>query len=223
MAKSPARLLIETFAEPLYRLYSSDLRTWKYEELDLLVMPGVFHPGWFVTSRMLLDKIDRLELQGKSVLELGCGSGAQACRAAQLGAISHASDVTPVACKNAQLNAERNGLQVSVFASDIFESIPEGVHFDYVFVNPPFLPSYPEEERDFAFCCGEQYEYYMCLFQQLRQVLHKDGRVIMALAKSCEIERILALADMEKIQHMRIDKLRRWAETNYLFEFSIRD
>lgn len=221
MAKSAARYLIESLAEPLYRLYSESLRTWSYGDLNLLVMPGVFHPGWFVTSRMLLDKLEQLDLHNKVILELGCGTGAQACRSAQLGALAYASDVTPVACKNAILNAERNNLKVGVLASDIFDDMPEGLLFDYIFVNPPFVPRYPEEERDFAFCCGEGYEYYISLFQDLHHVLHKDGVVIMALAKSCDIAAILAVADLEGLHHERIDQYRRWSETNYLYEFRL--
>jgi len=221
MAKSTARYLVEALSQPLYKLYSGSLRLWEYEGLNLLVMPGVFHPGWFVTSRMLFDKLERTDVRHKSVLELGCGTGALACRAAQLGADVHASDVTPTACKNAALNAERNGLKVEVVASDIFDQMPAGVQFDYIFVNPPFVPRYPEEEHDFAFCCGEGYEYYICLFQDLHKVLRPGGKVIMALARSCEIDQILAVADAEGISYTRVDTCRRWAEVNYLYELWI--
>ncbi len=220
MAKSAARTLVETFAEPLYKLYSGSLRVWQYDSLNLLVMPGVFHPGWFVTSRMLMDKIEQLDLHGKFVLELGCGTGAQACRVAQLGGISYASDVTPMACKNAHLNAERNGINVHVIASDIFDQMPAGIFFDYILVNPPFIPRYPETERDFAFCCGEGYEYYISLFQDLHKVMRKQGKMILALAKSCDIDAITAVAHAEGLVTKRIDRCRRWAETNYLYEIT---
>jgi len=218
MSKSPARLIVESLTEPLYKLYSSSVRVWEYAEMNFLVMPGVFHPGWFVTSRMLLDKIETLDLEGKQTLELGCGTGVQACLAAKLGAHSHALDVTPIACKNAALNAERNGLSVQVYASDIFDSLPHGVEFDYIFVNPPFLPRYPEGEKDFAFCCGEEYEYYICLFSDLRRALKPAGTVLMALSKSCDIERILAVAESENLNCQRVDQYKRYAEINYLYE-----
>lgn len=218
MTKNTARVLVESLAEPLYKLYSGSLRVWEYNGYNFLVMPGVFHPGWFVTSRMLLSKIERMDIKGKTTLELGCGSGVQACIAADKGAISYALDVTPVACRNAALNAERNGLTVGVIASDIFEDLTPGLTFDYIFVNPPFLPRYPEHEKDFAFCCGEEYEYYLCLFSQLRRAMKPDGRVIMAVAKSCDTERILTIAESEGLWHKRIDRKKRWAETNYLYE-----
>jgi release factor glutamine methyltransferase len=211
--------VIELLAQPLYKLYSASLRTWRYGDLDLLVLPGVFHPGWFVTSRILLHTIEKTPLSGKRFLELGCGTGTQACRAAQLGAVAWASDVTPVACNNVRINAERNGLEVRVVASDLFAQFPEGVAFDYIFVNPPFLAQYPEEERDFAFCAGEEYEYYICLFQELHQRLTEQGQLIMALAQSCELERILEIADLEGIKYRCVSTERRWAETNYLYRF----
>lgn len=218
MHKSPARKIVESLTEPLYKLYSSSVRVWEYAQMNFLVMPGVFHPGWFVTSRMLLDKIETLDLQGKKTLELGCGSGVQSCLAAKMGADSYALDVTPIACKNASLNAERNGLKVEVIASDIFDDLPHGTDFDYIFVNPPFLPRYPEGEKDFAFCCGEEYEYYICLFSDLHRALRPDGTVLMALSQSCDIKRILAVAESENLTCERVDQYKRWAEINYLYE-----
>lgn len=216
--KTPARTFVTSLAEPIYKIYSRSLRSWNYRGLDILVMPGIFHPGWFVTSRMLLDKLEHTDLKGKTFLELGCGTGTQACRAAQKGATAFASDISPKSCKNAALNAERNKLQVRVIASDIFEQIPE-IKMDYIFVNPPFMDKYPEVESDFAFCCGEEFEYYIALFQNLNKYLSAEGELIMALARSCEIPRILEIADFEKVKYQRLDETRRWAEVNYLFRF----
>ncbi len=204
----------------MYKLYSGTLRKWNYDSLNIVVLPGIFHPGWFVTSRMLLDRLERTEVKGKHFLELGCGTGTQACRAAQMGAITYASDVTPGACQNAALNARNNNLDIKVVPSDIFDQMPPGVQFDVIFVNPPFLAKYPENEKEFAFCCGEEYEYYIGLFLQLRQYLVPGGELIMALARSCEVARILEIASSEDFVYERIDTTRRWAETNYLYRFT---
>lgn len=218
--KEPVRVLIESLAHPIYKVYSSSLRTWSYDSLDILVMPGIFHPGWFVTSAMLLDKLECTDVEGKRLLEMGCGTGTLACVAALRGAKAHASDITPAACRNAELNAERNAVDVSIIQSDLFDQIEEEQKFDYIFVNPPFLPHYPEEEEDFAFCCGESYEYYMALFGRLKHHLTENGELVMALAKSCDIHRILEIADFEKVKYKRIGRKRKWGETNYLYSFS---
>jgi release factor glutamine methyltransferase len=169
---------------------------------------------------MLLETLEELGIEGQTTLEMGCGSGALACRAAQLGSLSYACDITHSACKNASMNSNDNNLDVRVIQSDLFDQINAEQKFDYIFSNPPFMPRYPEKEDDFAFCCGEEYEYYISLFMKLSDHLKPNGKLIMALAKSCEIDRILEIADFEDISYRRIRTKRKWSETNYLYEFS---
>lgn len=218
--KEPIRVVLESLTHPLYKLYSSSLRSWEYHDMKLEVMPGIFHPGWFVTSVLLLEELENLNLSGKRILEMGCGAGVLACRAAQLGAASFASDITRTACNNATKNAAFNQLNVEVIQSDLFDQMSGEHQFDHVFVNPPFNPTYPESEDDFAFCCGEEYEYYISLFSSLKEHLSPQGTLIMALAKSCEVERILEIADFEQIKYERILTKRKWSETNYLYSFN---
>jgi len=218
--KSAGRIVLESLSIPLYKIYSSTSRKWHYRGLDLVVNPKIFHPGWFVTSKMLLEKLESTPVSGKSFLELGCGSGVQACRAAQLGALSFASDITHNACNNVTVNAQRNKLDVVVIQSDIFEEMAPEFTFDFIFVNPPFLPHYPEMESDFAFFCGEEFEYFQYLFEKLDRFLNPKGELIMALAKSCEVKYILEIADYFGFHSERIFTKVKWAETNFLYKFT---
>ena len=109
---------------------------------------------------------------------------------------------------------------IHIVQSDLFDQFPFPVKFDYIFVNPPFVPRYPEKEDDFAFCCGELYEYYIALFDKLNNFLAKGGKLIMALAKSCEIDKILEYAEEADFRVERIGQKRKWSETNYLFQIS---
>jgi len=220
LSKSTVRIILETVSQPMYKLYSTTNSGWSYKGLDITVLPEVFHPNWFVTSRMLLDYLELLDLRDKEFLELGCGSGTQACRAVQKGAIGYASDITSSSCKNAKLNADQNSLNLEVFQSDIFEQIPPEHNFDIIFVNPPFIEKYPEREKDFAFCCGEQYEYFDCLFRDLSKRLKPDGKLVMALAKSCNCEKIEATAKDWGFSFKRIEQKKKFAETNYLIQVS---
>ncbi|MEM9052625.1 MAG: class I SAM-dependent methyltransferase [Bacteroidota bacterium] len=220
LKKEPVRVVLESLTHPLYKLYSGSLRYWEYYDMEMVVKPGIFHPGWFVTSVMLLETLETIDVKGKSVLEMGCGAGALACRAAQKGALSFGSDITNSACTNTDENALKNGLDVHVLQSDLFDQMDESYQFDFIFVNPPFIPRYPESEDDFAFCCGEGYEYYISLFDRLKNHLLRGGEMIMALAKSCDLNRILEIADLEKVNYERITSKRKWSETNYLYRFS---
>jgi len=220
MGKEPIRVVLESLAHPVYKLYSSSTRSWEYYGMDLTVFPGIFHPGWFVTSVMLLDMVESLNLEGKRIMEMGCGTGVLACRAAQHGAMSYACDISREACNNAELNVSKNNLKVTVVQSDIFDQIPKDLRFDFIFVNPPFEARYPESEAEFAFCCGEEFEYYISLFDNLKNYLSSEGKLIMALSKSCDLNRILEIAEFENIQFERIRTKRKWSETNYLYTFS---
>jgi release factor glutamine methyltransferase len=222
LRKSPTRNLIESIAHPIYKFYSKDIREWKYNGLIIMVMPGIFHPGWFASSKLMLRKLAELDPEGKRFLELGCGSGVQACVANNMGAHAYASDITPDACKNATLNAEKNNLQIEVFQSDIFDQFPVGLKFDTIFVNPPFADKYPEETTEFAFCCGEAFEYFNHLFQELKSRLAPKGELYMALSKACDIDRILAISQQENITSECVETSRKWAETNYLYKFTLR-
>lgn len=164
--------------------------------------------------------LENLNVEDKHFLELGCGTATQACRAVQKGAIGYASDITAACCRNAQLNSEQNEIDLRVYHSDIFDQIPAGQQFDLIFVNPPFIDKYPEQDRDFAFCCGEQYEYYEYLFRDLAHRLKKGGRLIMALAKSCNCRKIEAMARDAGFDFRRVETCKKYAETNYLFEIS---
>lgn len=188
--------------------------------LSISVYPEVFHPNWFATSQLLLEYLECVELKGKKFLELGCGTGTQACRAVQKGALSYASDITNSSCKNAAQNARENDLDLIVIHSDVFDQFPAESRFDYIFVNPPFKNKYPEEDVDFAYFCGEQYEYYQDLFRQLPKRLSPDGKLIMALAESCNCDKINEMARNSGFEMKLIQEKRKWGETNYIIQIS---
>lgn len=74
--------------------------------------PGMaFGTGSHHTTRMCLEYLDAMDLEGKRLLDLGCGSGVLSIAALLLGAASAtAVDIDPVAAKIARENAQRNGI-----------------------------------------------------------------------------------------------------------------
>src|SRR5436190_20025491 len=77
----------------------------------LVVRPTVFHPRYFLTSEYFACFIDRLDLKGKSVAEVGTGSGILSLAAARAGATRVvAIDINPNAALSAAENARLNGL-----------------------------------------------------------------------------------------------------------------
>ena len=67
-------------------------------------------------------------VRGRSVLDLGAGSGLVAIAAAQAGAASViAADIDPFAAVAAKLNAAANGVEISVVQGDLTNGLPPSV------------------------------------------------------------------------------------------------
>ncbi|WXG43003.1 MAG: HemK2/MTQ2 family protein methyltransferase [Promethearchaeati archaeon SRVP18_Atabeyarchaeia-1] len=97
----------------------------------------------------LLEESIKVE-KGSQVLDMGTGTGIQAIRAALLGARRIvAIDINPHASRCASKNVRLNGLTglVSVITGDLFSSLREGVLFDIVLFNPPYLRTKSSEYR----------------------------------------------------------------------------
>lgn len=78
--------------------------------VNLLLDPGLaFGTGTHPTTAMCLHELDKMDLQDKTVLDYGCGSGILAIAALLLGAKSAvAVDIDPQALLATKANAERN-------------------------------------------------------------------------------------------------------------------
>jgi len=100
--------------------------------------PGVFAAGKLDpgTAR-LLDAVDWAGLAGKRVLDLGCGYGLLALKAALGGADVTALDDDFLAVRSAHRNALRYGADVRALHSDVDSELKDE-RFDAVLMNPPF-------------------------------------------------------------------------------------
>lgn len=65
--------------QPLYRKYLSRDRVFRYKSIRIIVHPGVFYPGFIFSTKILLAYLDKLDLSGKRLLDLGAGSGSFPC------------------------------------------------------------------------------------------------------------------------------------------------
>src|SRR5262245_13080602 len=86
-----------------------DIRT-EVGVLTLKVLPTVFHPWFFGTSRIFAEYLAKIGLEGKRFLDLGTGSGIVGLHAARAGAIVTALDINPKAVECARSNAACSGL-----------------------------------------------------------------------------------------------------------------
>jgi len=101
-----------------------------HHSVKLDLKPTVFQPT--TTTRLLAKMMG--DVRGKSVLDLGCGSGPIAIAAALEGADKVvAADVMTEACNLARQNAEKNGVadKVEVVQSNLFQGL-KGRKFDVI-------------------------------------------------------------------------------------------
>jgi release factor glutamine methyltransferase len=195
------RKLIKRFASlfliPLTQWYLKKERTFKYKNLTIRVLPGVFHPGLFYSTRFLLEYLSELALAGKTLLELGCGSGIISITASQAGAIVTSSDLSGRALENTALNASQNTVTLNLINSDLFDHIIG--RYDYIIINPPYYAKHPVTEAELAWHCGENFEYFEKLFRQLPRHVHTSSYVVMVLTRGCDIKTIFNIANRNGI------------------------
>src|SRR5258707_2263672 len=115
-------------------------RTIRAAVFRLSVPPTVFHPRFFLSSEYFAEFIDRLDLSGKSVADIGTGSGILALAAARAGATNVlALDINPNAARSARENAQTNGFGncVTAVSSDLFPSLAPRPPFSGPTFHPP--------------------------------------------------------------------------------------
>jgi len=157
-----------------------------------------------------LSYLEQQQLNGKTLLELGCGSGLLSVIAAKRGAHVTASDISSYAVVNTQHNALLNNVDIDVLRSDLFDAIQK--KFDFVVINPPYYKGVPKNEVDLAWYCGENFEYFSKLFLQLKNHIQPDSDVIMVLTKGCDVNTIFELGAKHQFAFELIE------ERNVLFD-----
>lgn len=108
------------------------------EEGDLIVTPRMaFGTGHHATTSMVAEALLDADLEGRRVLDMGCGTGLLALVAARCGALAvDALDHDRDAVRNARENVKANGASrvVRVIAGG-FDALPMGVRYDMIAAN----------------------------------------------------------------------------------------
>ncbi len=179
--------------KPLLVKYLSKTRAYRYRDIRLAIAPEVFHPGFFFSTKFLLQYISKLPLAGKKFLELGCGSGLISMAAAKQSALVTASDINPVAVEFLKMNSRDNKTEMTVIQSDLFGNIPKQ-SFDIIAINPPYYKKEPVTAKDHAWFCGENGEYFSRLFCELAGYINTNTEVLMVINEQCDREMINGFA-----------------------------
>lgn len=214
LRKQIKRVVFRAFGPLLKQIINVDDR-FEYNGIQLSVPDGVFHPRYFTSTKLLLNWINENEIEGKRVLELGCGSGVVSLSAAQKGAQVTSSDINPIAVQNLIENAKTNSIDLTVVQSDMFADIPTET-FDVILINPPFYPKNPDKVEDNMWFCGDDFQYFKKLYQQLIK-RNEMGIILMTLSDDCDFERIQQLALDKGFTLIEIVRKKGLTEDNMLY------
>lgn len=196
------RRILPTLRLVTHRLWAWRIRTslnradrCRFAGLDLVVLPGVLHPGHFRSSRLLARHLQSLPLEGLRVADVGTGSGLLGLRAARSGAIVTALDIDPRAVACAQANVDRNDLggRMRVRLSDVFDGAPEGERYDLIVTNPPFYPREARGPADYAFAAGDEHGFMARFTGSLPDRLAPGGEVLMIHSSDTDFGPVTAL------------------------------
>lgn len=211
------RAVLQPLFWKVYQWYYSKPGWYKYEGLFIRILPTVFHPGWFISTKVLLHFLLQKDLVNKRVLELGAGSGLIGLRAANAGALVTVSDINPHAIEAMKQSSVKNNIPLVLLGSDLFQDIPIQI-FDYIVINPPYFPRKPKDLWESAFFCGSDFEYFRILFTQIHPFLGIGTKTYLILSEYCAIENIKDIAIIHRLElHLVLEK-RKAGEWQYIFE-----
>lgn len=202
---------------PLAQAYLAGERAYSRQGITVRISPGVFHPGFFFSTRVLSDYLQSQDLRNRKVLELGAGSGYLSIYCSKRGARVTATDINPQALKNCVDNARRNKVAVDVVESDLFDRVAPD-EFDLIIINPPYYPKAVRDNRDMAWYCGENFEYFEKLSVQLKEKRKTANQVIMILSEDCDLKTIGGIFNSQRLHLKEIFAMQKLGEWNYIFE-----
>lgn len=214
------KYIISNTYKPLLVKYLSLPRTYSYNGLRLTIPPEVFHPGFFHSTKLLLRYLRHKQLEQKSFLELGAGSGLISMWAVQKGAIVTATDINSIAVEFLEKNANSNKLNFSIVKSDLFSELAE-FKFDMIVINPPYYRKTPVSHLDYAWYCGENGEYFEKLFKELKKYTHENTEVFMVLCDGCDMEMIKQFAMQNDFVMRSVYTQTTIVEKNFIFKIEV--
>ena len=135
-----------------------------------IVFNGVYEPS--DDTFLLLSALEKVDVKGKYILELGCGCGIISLYLAYRGGIVEAVDIDENAVENTIYNANLNDLKIKVYRSDLFKSVDRSKKFNIIVFNPPYLE---DELNDVSIVGGT--ELILKFLDEVPRYLKKRGEI----------------------------------------------
>jgi release factor glutamine methyltransferase len=217
------RKLFTLFYKPVLASYLQKARVYYYKPFKLTILPGVFHPAFFFSTKFLLNYLNQIDFKNKSVVEVGSGNGLIAFNLALKAKSVLALELSQVAVNGLFINLENNisflpKNVLKIVHSNLFQKIDTCV-FNYIIVNPPYYPNIVNNEKELAWNCGPDFEYFEDFFNQVSNFMSLESKIIMVLSDQCNINKIKKIATNKGFTMELVKKKKFLIEDNYIFEF----
>ena len=189
------------------------------EGVSFVIFPHVYPSHKFRTTKFVLKNLKNL-VSGKTICDMGCGSGIIGLYALKNGAKKVIqADINPYAIENAKENNKLNGYkatQIESYMSDCFENIPQQ-KFDLIVFNIPYHNDNIEIKDPL------QRAFYDPSFNSIKKFLdqaqnfsHANTKISIAFSNKGDVE------GLEKIFNESTFQWKLWKITNLDKEFDNR-
>ncbi|MBD80606.1 MAG: methyltransferase [Crocinitomicaceae bacterium] len=212
------KFVVDPWLRWSYNRYASKDLNIDFFGCKIVVQPRIFHPGLFFSTKTLIYFLKTIEVSGKTMLELGCGTGAISVWAAKMGAEMVASDINPKAIENTRINALNNGVSVKTVQSDLFTNLIPN-EYQIVIINPPYYAKSAATIEEQAWYCGVEFEYFHKLFEQLTEK-SVDTVVYMVLSEDCDLEKVYSIAKLYSLSMDIVYRRSTILEKNFIFRIA---
>jgi release factor glutamine methyltransferase len=199
--------------------------TEKIGKFTFTVYPSVFNPKDYYSSGIFAKFILSLEdLNGKYVLDMGCGSGVVSVFAASKGAKCLAVDVNPVSVKAAEENAAQNNFneKIKAIQSNLFENISTDEKFDTIFFNPPYYDKEPVSDFEKAFFAGSKFRVIKDFLEGTKNHFTQNGFIYFITSSDLKLEIFLDILRAQGFEFNIVKKVNTLFETFYITKAFLR-
>lgn len=163
-----------------------------FKKLKILVLEETFNPSLYFSTEFFIDSILNFIQSGKSVLDLGTGTGVIGIFCAKSGAKVLSSDINEEAIRSAKINSLLNKTEKNTDfrVSNLFENF-ENEKFDFILFNPPFYKGQPRDLHDFSWRAGENFETFVNFLNEFEFYLNENGKAFIVLSTNSRLPEIL--------------------------------
>ncbi len=215
------RKILGKFQPLLYKAikwYYAKPRWIEKRGLKIRLYPTVFHPSFYLSTDIILDYLLNLDINEKSLLELGAGNGLVSLYLAKYKNCKViATDINPNAIKGLQENSRTNQVNLKVIESDLFDRVPFE-QLDYIIVNPPYYAGEISAVDEYAFYAGAQLEYFSKFFSQILPYLKRNTIIYMILSETAPLETIAIHGDKVGVKMKVVDSKKKLGEIFLIYQ-----